>query len=89
MIRYLPSATFSLPRMIKFSDGGKHIYTYDASGRKLRAEHHVPIMVAAEPQVLVEELILSNDNLENPGDTEQMQQEHYFSPYCFIRLYAS
>ena len=25
----------NLPRMIKFSDGGKHVYTYDASGRKL------------------------------------------------------
>ena len=37
--------------MIKFSDGGKHIYTYDASGRKLRSEHHVPVVVAAEPQI--------------------------------------
>ena len=33
------------------SNGGKHIYTYDASGRKLRAEHHVPVVVAAEPQI--------------------------------------
>ena len=37
--------------MIKFSDHSKHVYTYDATGRKLRAEYHTPIMVVTEPQV--------------------------------------
>lgn len=41
----------NLPRMIKFSDSSKHVYTYDASGRKLRAEYHTPVATAAEPQV--------------------------------------
>ena len=65
----------NLPRMIKFSDGGKHIYTYDASGRKLRAEHHVPVVVAAEPQIPIEDLIPPNDNPEIPDDSEQMPYE--------------
>ena len=29
--------------MIKFSDHSKHVYAYDATGRKLRAEYHTPI----------------------------------------------
>lgn len=29
--------------MIKFSDHSKHVYAYDAKGKKLRAEHHTPI----------------------------------------------
>ena len=29
--------------MIRFSDYSKHIYTYDAKGKKLRAEYHTPI----------------------------------------------
>lgn len=65
----------NLPRMIKFSDGGKHIYTYDASGKKLRAEHHVPVVVAAEPQIPIEDLIPPNDNPEIPDDSEQMPYE--------------
>ena len=43
--------SLSLPQMIKFSDHSKHVYAYDATGRKLRAEYHTPIMVVAEPQV--------------------------------------
>ena len=30
--------------MIKFSDYSKHVYTYDAKGKKLRAEYHTPII---------------------------------------------
>ncbi len=37
--------------MIRFSDYSKHVYAYDATGRKLRAEYHTPIMVVTEPQV--------------------------------------
>ena len=37
--------------MIRFSDNSKHIYTYDATGKKLRAEYHTPIMPVEEPQV--------------------------------------
>ena len=37
--------------MIKFSDHSKHFYAYDATGKKLRAEYHTPIMVVTEPQV--------------------------------------
>ena len=29
--------------MIRFSDYSKHVYTYDAKGKKLRAEYHTPI----------------------------------------------
>ena len=66
----------NLPRMIKFSDGGKHIYTYDASGRKLRAEHHVPIAVAAEPQIPMEEPeIAIDDEPQVPIEAPQMVEE--------------
>lgn len=41
----------NLPKMIRFSDYSKHIYTYDATGKKLRAEYHTPIMPVDEPQV--------------------------------------
>ena len=72
--------------MIKFSDYSKHVYTYDASGRKLRAEYHVPVVVAAEPQVLQEEVLLPIEMLEQPfeeqpeelqmaEDTEQVPAE--------------
>ena len=69
----------NLPRMIKFSDGGKHVYTYDASGRKLRAEHHVPIMVAAEPQVLVDEQLLLPMGLDTFEDEPQEAQPEELS----------
>ena len=65
--------------MIKFSDGGKHVYTYDASGRKLRAEHHVPIMVAAEPQVLVDEQLLLPMGLDTFEDEPQEAQPEELS----------
>ena len=29
--------------MIRFSDYSKHVYAYDATGKKLRAEYHTPI----------------------------------------------
>ena len=29
--------------MIRFSDHSKHVYAYDATGKKLRAEYHTPI----------------------------------------------
>ena len=29
--------------MIRFSDYSKHVYAYDAKGKKLRAEYHTPI----------------------------------------------
>jgi len=29
--------------MIRFPDYSKHVYTYDAKGKKLRAEYHTPI----------------------------------------------
>ena len=67
---------------IKFTDGGKHIYTYDASGRKLRAEHHVPVVVAAEPQILIEDWLEPIEILEQsyeepqiPDDAVQMPEE--------------
>ena len=75
----------NLPRMIKFSDGGKHIYTYDASGRKLRAEHHVPVVVAAEPQIPMEEpeiaiddepqVPINDDEPQVPIEAPQMVEE--------------
>ena len=43
--------SLNLPQMIKFSDHSRHVYAYDATGKKLRAEYHTPIMVVAEPQV--------------------------------------
>ena len=30
--------------MIKFSDYSKHVYAYDATDKKLRAEYHTPII---------------------------------------------
>lgn len=30
--------------MMHFSDYSKHVYTYDATGKKLRAEYHTPII---------------------------------------------
>ena len=35
--------SLNLPQMIKFSDHSKHVYTYDATGKMLRAEYHTPI----------------------------------------------
>ncbi|MBR7043666.1 MAG: hypothetical protein IKI18_05775 [Prevotella sp.] len=61
--------------MIKFSDGGKHIYTYDASGRKLRAEHHVPVMVAAEPQIPIEDWLEPIEILEQPYEEPQIPDD--------------
>ena len=69
----------NLPRMIKFSDGGKHVYTYDASGRKLRAEYHTPVMVAAEPQVLVDEQLLLPMGLDTFEDEPQEAQPEELS----------
>ena len=65
--------------MIKFSDGGKHVYTYDASGRKLRAEYHTPVMVAAEPQVLVDEQLLLPMGLDTFEDEPQEAQPEELS----------
>ena len=61
--------------MIKFSDGGKHIYTYDASGRKLRAEHHVPVVVAAEPQIPIEDWLEPIEILEQPYEEPQIPDD--------------
>ena len=69
----------NLPRMIKFSDGGKHVYTYDAGGRKLRAEYHTPVMVAAEPQVLVDEQLLLPMGLDTFEDEPQEAQPEELS----------
>ena len=57
---------------IKFTDGGKHIYTYDASGRKLRAEHHVPVVVAAEPQIPIEDWLEPIEILEQSYEEPQI-----------------
>ena len=64
--------SLNLPQMIKFSDHSKHVYAYDATGRKLRAEYHTPIMVVTEPQVpdMGEEMPEQEDVL-----MEEQQQE--------------
>ena len=63
--------------MIKFSDHSKHVYTYDATGRKLRAEYHTPIMVVAEPQVpdMGEEMPEQEDVLMEEEQQEWNEEE--------------
>ena len=63
--------SLNLPKMIRFSDNSKHIYTYDATGKKLRADYHTPILMVEEPQV---------PDMEEEGqefvEEEQQEWEH-------------
>ena len=43
LILFCARFSLSLPSMIRFSDYSKHVYAYDATGKKLRAEYHTPI----------------------------------------------
>ena len=69
--------------MIKFSDHSKHVYAYDATGKKLRAEYHTPIMVVAEPQVPdmgeempeQEEVLMEEQQEWNEEEWEEQEQE--------------
>ena len=75
--------SLNLPQMIKFSDHSKHVYAYDATGRKLRAEYHTPIMVVAEPQVPdmgeempeQEDVLMEEQQEWNEEEWEEQEQE--------------
>ena len=74
--------------MIKFSDHSKHVYAYDATGKKLRAEYHTPIMVVTEPQVPdmgeempeQEEVLMEEQQEWNEEEWEELEQEEEPQP---------
>ena len=79
--------------MIRFSDHSKHVYAYDATGKKLRAEYHTPIMVVTDPQVPdmgeempeQEEVLMEEQQEWNGEEWEELEQEeeplpHYLPP---------
>ena len=75
--------SLNLPQMIKFSDHSKHVYAYDATGKKLRAEYHTPIMVVTEPQVPdmgeempeQEEVLMEEQQEWNEEEWEEQEEE--------------